>query len=97
MKELSIEQMEAIKRKLNISIVTLGLFCLSLFSFNQSNSQTLAEIADAAEKVGDFIQDSCDKNRPAEGFKVCKGDACVSGKCISFRTRCEGMDPNECK
>jgi hypothetical protein len=77
------------KKKLNISIVTLSLFCLSLFSFNQSNAQDLAEIADAVVKVGTAIDSSCDEKRPEGGFTACKGGECAPAKCISFRSRCD--------
>lgn len=76
------------KKKLNISIVMLSFFCLSLFSFNQSNAQDLAEIADAVVTIGTAIDSSCDAKRPEGGFMACKGLVCAPAKCISFRSRC---------
>jgi hypothetical protein len=80
-------------RKLNLTIVVLSFFCLSLFSFNQSYAQDLDEIVDSAVKIGNAIDSSCDKKRPLGGFTACKGGVCAPAKCISFRSRC---DNGEC-
>ena len=77
------------KKKLNISIVVLSFFCLSLFSSTRSNAQELEEVADTAIKVGQAIDSSCDAKRPEGGFKACKGGECAPAKCISFRSRCD--------
>jgi len=78
------------KKKLNISIVMLSFFCLSLFSFTRSYAQEIQEIADVAIDIGKAIDSSCDAKRPDGGFTACKGGICAPAKCISFRSRCDG-------
>ncbi len=81
------------KKNLNLSIVMLSFFCLSLFSFTRSYAQELEEVADVVIEVGKAIDSSCDAKRPEGGFTACKGGECAPAKCISFRSRC---DNGEC-
>lgn len=76
------------KKKLNISVVMLSFFCLSLFSFTRSYAQDAAEIAEAAVDIFESIDSSCDSKRPEGGFTACKGGVCAPAKCISLRSRC---------
>jgi hypothetical protein len=77
------------KRKVNISILMLSFFCLSMFAFTRSYAQDVEEIVDAVVTIGTAIDSSCDKKRPEGGFKACKGGECAPAKCISFRSRCD--------
>jgi len=67
------------------------LFMTAMFVPRQTDAQTGEVVAAilAAEKIYKSIDEECDENRPDGGYQVCKGGQCVSGKCITLRSRCD--------
>ena len=83
------------KKKLNISIVMLSFFCLSMFSLGSSHAQDIStgeaiSMAGVAIGVYNIVDKNCDDKRK-EGTlqKRCKENDCVTVSCISFRPTCE--------
>jgi ubiquitin len=78
--------------KKKISIALFGLVGSLLLMGNLVQAQIkagdAAKMAEAAVGIYVKVKDSCSK-KTAEDLMVCKGEDCVPGKCISFRTRCK--------
>ncbi|KPQ13889.1 MAG: hypothetical protein HLUCCX10_11855 [Algoriphagus marincola HL-49] len=83
--------------KKKISIAFVGIFGSLLLLGDLVQAQIKAgdavKMAEAAVGVYVKVKDSCSK-KTDEDLMVCKGDSCVPGKSISFRTR--GGDTGKC-
>lgn len=66
------------------------LLTVVMFSFSIQNSIAQSPPRNILEAI-EMIVNDCDKNRPEGGYMVCKGGDCVSGKCISVRSRCDDV------
>lgn len=79
------------KMKNKISIAFVGIFGSLLLMGGLVQAQIkagdAAKMAEAAVGIYVKVKDSCSK-KTGEDLMVCKGEFCVPGKCISFRTRC---------
>lgn len=76
----------------NLKFLVVALVMMFGVSVQNTNAQLgeVAAVLSGAAALIEAVDDACDSNRPEGGYMVCKGGECVSGKCISLRSRCDG-------